>query len=52
VPRDSQERGARRARRGEEPQQWAAIKQAALRGAKAALDPAGALNPGVLIDPA
>jgi alkyldihydroxyacetonephosphate synthase len=25
---------------------------AALRGAKAALDPAGALNPGVLIDPA
>ena len=25
---------------------------AALRGAKAAVDPAGALNPGVLIDPA
>jgi alkyldihydroxyacetonephosphate synthase len=76
------------ARRGEELEQWAAIKRAcseaviehggtithhhsvgrdhrpwydqqrpepfavALRGAKAALDPAGALNPGVLIDPA
>ena len=76
------------ARRGEELEQWAQIKQAAsdavidgggtithhhavgrdhrpwydrqrpepfavaLRGAKAAVDPAGALNPGVLIDPA
>jgi alkyldihydroxyacetonephosphate synthase len=76
------------ARRGEELEQWAAIKRAAadaviaggatithhhavgrdhrpwydrqrpgpfaaaLRGAKAALDPGGALNPGVLIDPA
>ena len=75
------------ARRGEELEQWAAIKQAAsdavieaggtithhhavgrdhrpwydrqrpdpfaaaLRGAKAAVDPAGLLNPGVLIDP-
>jgi alkyldihydroxyacetonephosphate synthase len=76
-----------RARRGEEPEQWAAIKRAvsdaiidlggtithhhavgrdhrpwydrqrpepfaaALRGAKAAIDPAGIMNPGVLIDP-
>jgi alkyldihydroxyacetonephosphate synthase len=76
-----------RARRGEEVEQWAAIKQAAsdailvaggtithhhavgrdhrpwydrqrpepfaaaLRGAKLALDPAGTMNPGVLIDP-
>src|ERR1019366_7422244 len=76
-----------RARRGEEPEQWAAIKRAvsdaiidlggtithhhavgrdhrpwydrqrpepfaaALRGAKAAIDPAGIMNPGGLIDP-
>jgi alkyldihydroxyacetonephosphate synthase len=75
------------ARRGEEPEQWAAIKRAAsdaviaeggtithhhavgrahrpwydrqrpdpfaraLRGAKAAVDPSGIMNPGVLIDP-